>query len=99
MLEAAHVDRARLLIVATPKGFQTRRIVELARQANPRIDTAVRTHTVGELAYFEQQGVGVAIMGARELALGLVNHALKSFGISDEKAALITLGARTERRS
>ncbi len=77
VLEAAHVDRARLLIIATPKGFQTRRIIEIARHANPQIDTAVRTHTVGELAYFEQQGVGVAIMGACELALGLARmHSL-----------------------
>lgn len=88
MLAAAYVDRARLLIVAIPKGFQTRRIIELARQANPRIDTAVRTHTVGELALFEQQGVGVAIMGARELALGLVTYALKSFGMSDRTRRL-----------
>lgn len=36
----------------------------------------------------------MAVMGVRELAFGLAHYALKSFGISDEKAALITLGAR-----
>jgi CPA2 family monovalent cation:H+ antiporter-2 len=63
VLGAAGVDRARLLVVATPEGFQTRRIIELAREANPRIDTAVRTHSEGEVAHLERQGVGVAIMG------------------------------------
>jgi CPA2 family monovalent cation:H+ antiporter-2 len=95
VLEAARVDRARLLVVATPQGFQTRRVIELARQANPRIDTAVRTHNVGELAHLERQGVGVAIMGERELALGLMYYSLKSLGVSDEKASLVVQRART----
>lgn len=95
VLEAAHVDRARLVVIATPEGFQTRRIIELARQANPRIDTAVRTHSEGELAHLERQGVGTAIMGERELALGLIDYALRSLGISDAKARLIVQGVRT----
>ncbi|HTT09419.1 MAG TPA: YbaL family putative K(+) efflux transporter [Burkholderiaceae bacterium] len=106
VLKAARVERARLLIVATPEGFQLRRILELARKANPRIDTAVRTHSVGELAYLERQGVGAAIMGGRELALGLTDYALRSLGTSENKARLIVQEYRTsgeggafERRS
>jgi CPA2 family monovalent cation:H+ antiporter-2 len=106
VLKAARVDRARLLIVAIPEGFQLRRILELARKANPRIDTAVRTHSVGELAYLERHGVGAAIMGARELALGLTDYALRSLGIPENKARLIVQECRTsgegaafERRS
>jgi monovalent cation:H+ antiporter-2, CPA2 family len=106
VLKAACVERARLLIVATPESFQLRRILELARKANPRIDTAVRTHSVGELAYLELHGVGAAIMGARELALGLTDYALRSLGIPENKARLIVQECRTsgeggafERRS
>lgn len=106
VLKAARVERARLLIVATPEGFQLRRILELARKANPRIDMAVRTHSVGELAYLERQGVGAAIMGARELALGLTDYALRSLGIPENKTRLIVQECRTsgeggafERRS
>ena len=95
VLEAAHVDRARLIVIATPEGFQTRRIIELARRANPRIDTAVRTHSEGELAHLERQGVGVAIMGARELALGLLDYALRTLGVPEDKARLIVQGVRT----
>jgi CPA2 family monovalent cation:H+ antiporter-2 len=106
VLNAAGIDRARLLIIATPEGFQLRRILELARKANARIDTAVRTHSVAELAYLERQGVGAAIMGVRELALGLTDYALRSLGISDDKARSIVQECRTagegrafERRS
>jgi len=75
-------------------GFQLRRILELARSANPRIDTAVRTHSVGELAYLERQGVGAAIMGAREFAFGLTDYALRSLGITESKARAIAQESR-----
>ena len=61
VLEAAHVEHARLLVIATPDPFQGRRILELARRVNPRIDTVVRTHREGELSYLERQGVGMAV--------------------------------------
>ena len=41
VLEAAGVDKAQLIVIATPEGFQTRRIIELARALQPGIDTAV----------------------------------------------------------
>ena len=85
VLKAAWVDRARLLVVAAPRGFQTQRIIELARQTNPEIRTAIRTHSVGDLAHFEGQGVNVAIMGERELALGLLDYTLQSLGLSEER--------------
>jgi CPA2 family monovalent cation:H+ antiporter-2 len=86
VLDAARVNRARLLIIAAPRGFQTQRILDIARQANPRIDTAVRAHSIGELGLLERQNVGIAIMGERELALGLMDYAFRSLGLSEEKA-------------
>jgi CPA2 family monovalent cation:H+ antiporter-2 len=94
VLEAADTDKARLIVIATPEGFQTRRIIELARALNPDIDTAVRTHTDSEVAHLERQGVGIAIMGERELALGLMEYALHSLGTPAEKAHLIVQNAR-----
>jgi CPA2 family monovalent cation:H+ antiporter-2 len=94
VLEAARLDYARLLIIAAPRGFQTQRILELARQINPRIQTAIRTHSVGELAHFERQGVGVAIMGERELALGLLDYTLQSFGVSEARTHSIVQQVR-----
>ncbi|MBB3268357.1 MULTISPECIES: YbaL family putative K(+) efflux transporter [Azospirillum] len=94
VLEAAGTRRARLIVVATPQGYQTRRVLDLARRINPSIDTAVRTHSEAEVAHLERQGVGLAIMGERELAFGLMDYALRSFGSSDDKARAVVQGVR-----
>lgn len=89
VLKAAQIDHARLLVIAAPGGFRTQRTLELARRMAPQIRTAIRTHSVSELAHFERQGVGVAIMGERELALGLLDYALKSFNVPEERSYAI----------
>jgi monovalent cation:H+ antiporter-2, CPA2 family len=94
VLEAAGVERARLLILAIPQGFQKRRIIELARQANAHIETAVRTHRASEVAYLKEQGVGIAIMGRREVAFGLLRYALSRFGLPDDRVQVIVQTAR-----
>ena len=99
ILEAAGVDKAHLIVIATPEGYQTRRILELARALNPGIDTAVRTHSDGEIAYLEDQGVGVAIMGERELALSLMDYALQSLGASVDKARQVVQSLRVSGAS
>jgi len=94
VLEAAGVDRARLLVLAIPQGFQKQRIIELARLANPHIETAVRTHRASEVAYLKDQGVGIAIMGTREVAFGLLRYALSRFGLPDDRVQAIVQTAR-----
>ena len=86
VLESAGIRRARLLIVAAPRGFLTQRIIELARQSNSRIRIAIRTHSVDELAHFERMGVDAAIMGETELAYGLLDYALRSLGFTSDQA-------------
>jgi CPA2 family monovalent cation:H+ antiporter-2 len=78
VLEAAHIDTAKLLIIATPDSYSARRVLDLARSANPRIDTVVRTHNDHEREHFEKAGVGRVVMGERELALGMTDYALAS---------------------
>jgi monovalent cation:H+ antiporter-2, CPA2 family len=95
VLEAAHVEHARLLVIAAPDGFQARRILELARRVNAGIDTVVRTHGDSDLAYLQRQGVGMALMGERELAFGMMDYALRSFGLSEDRVRLIVQGFRT----
>ncbi|NUB11364.1 hypothetical protein GAY28_00800 [Azospirillum brasilense] len=99
VLETAGTRRARLIILATPQGYQTRRVLDLARRINPSIDTpsidtAVRTHSEAEVAHLERQGVGLAIMRERELAFGLMDYALRSFGSSDDKVRAVVQGVR-----
>jgi CPA2 family monovalent cation:H+ antiporter-2 len=96
VLEAARIDHARLVVIATPEELETRRIIELAREKNATIDIAVRTHSESELAHLEQQQVGIAIMGERELAFGLLGYALRSLGTSKEETRQIVQRARKE---
>ncbi len=94
VMEAAGVASAKLLILAIPPSYQKRQILELAREANPAIDTAVRTHRASELAYLKQQGIGLAIMGTREVALGLLGYTLTSLGYSADRAEQVVRQAR-----
>lgn len=87
ILEDTGIADARLLVIATPEGFQTRRIIELARELNANIDVAVRTQSDAEVAHLESQGVGLAITGTRELSFGLADYALRSLGVSRKRAA------------
>jgi K+:H+ antiporter len=81
VLAHARLEYARLLVIAAPGIFQTRAILELARQLHPAIDVVVRTHSAAEQVYLEAHGVGEAVMGERELALGMARYALRSLGI------------------
>ncbi|HUF27744.1 MAG TPA: YbaL family putative K(+) efflux transporter [Gemmatimonadaceae bacterium] len=86
ILAHAHLERARLLVIAAPEPYHARRLLELARRANPGIDTVVRTHSAAEKQFLEGLGVGRAVMGERELALGMVHYALQSLGLTGDDA-------------
>jgi CPA2 family monovalent cation:H+ antiporter-2 len=94
ILAAACVRRARLVIIATPDGYQARRILELARQLAPEIDTIVRTHSEAERTYLESQGVGFVVEAERETALGMTGYALRSMGLSEGEARLFVQSSR-----
>ena len=94
LLADAGIDRARLLIIASPDGYQARRILELARQVAPKIDTVVRTHSETEMAYLQSQGVGLVVQGEREIALGMTGYALRSLGLSEGEARMFVQSSR-----
>jgi len=79
VLNKADINRARLLVVAIPDGFQVRQVVEIARRAAPTIDIVARTHTEEERDYLLRQGVGLAVMGEHQLALAMTDYALDGF--------------------
>ena len=54
VLQRAGVAGARLIVVTAPEPIRARRIVEVARELNPHIAVAVRTHSATEQAFFEQ---------------------------------------------
>jgi len=88
ILDHAHLERARLLVVSAPDAFQARLILEHARKVNPGIDTVVRTHSDQERAHLESIGVGRAVVGERELALAIVRYVFGSYGVREDMAAV-----------
>jgi CPA2 family monovalent cation:H+ antiporter-2 len=86
VLAHAGVARARMLVIAAPGAFQTRAILDAARKLNPSIDTVVRTHSSTEQRWLEARGVGLAVMGERELALGMARYALGRIGVVGRRA-------------
>ncbi len=80
-LEAAGIAAARLLVIAIPDGFEARRVLELARAAHPSLDIVVRAHSEPELERLQALGVGLAVMGERELARAMLEYALRSLGV------------------
>jgi CPA2 family monovalent cation:H+ antiporter-2 len=92
ILRSAGIESAKLLIIASPDGFQARRILELARRANPQIDTIVRTHSEDEFGYLQRASAGLVVMGERELARRMSEHALQCMGVPAARAHLLAQG-------
>jgi CPA2 family monovalent cation:H+ antiporter-2 len=98
VLKAAGPETARLIVLGLPDAAGCRRVLELARAANPGIIAAARAHDEDEAAFLErEEGVGLVVMGEREIALGMADFAMTRLGV-DAAEALKTVDAlRAER--
>ena len=85
VLIQAHVARARMLVIATPGTLDVRRMIEIARTLNPRIETVVRTHSDEEAVLLEKENAGKVFMGEHELAVGMTRHVIERFGARTEQ--------------
>ncbi len=99
VLDRTGIRHAKLLVVTAPEPIRARRIVEVARQANPTIDVAVRTHSAAEQVYFEEHLAapgtrGRAVYAEREAALSLAHYALIALGRSDDEADWVVSSLR-----
>ncbi|MGX9964416.1 cation:proton antiporter [Roseomonas sp. F4] len=87
VMEAAHPERARILVLALPGALEAREVLRLARQANPDIQTVVRSHSDTETVWLEAEaGVGLVMMGEREIALGMADFAMQRLGLAASTA-------------
>ena len=82
VLAHAHLERAKLVVVASPDAFQARAILALAHQLNPGLEVLVRTHSDAERQFLEEMGAARALVGERELAVSLTREALRRFDVS-----------------
>ncbi|MGH7629482.1 MAG: YbaL family putative K(+) efflux transporter [Gemmatimonadales bacterium] len=76
VLIQAHVARAGVLVIATPETRQVRKMVEVARMLNPKIEILLRTHSDEEAALLEREQLGAVFMGEQQLALAMARHIL-----------------------
>ena len=95
LLALAGVAEARVLIVAIGDVQATRLIVERGRQASPRLDVVVRTHSDHEATRLRGVGGNVqTVHGERELAVQMARYSLRRFGVSAVEAEAIAQGLR-----
>ncbi|MET0279956.1 MAG: YbaL family putative K(+) efflux transporter [Steroidobacteraceae bacterium] len=90
VLEAAGIERARVLVVGTAESFQARRAVELARAANPQVAIFARTHSHDEQEALRTLGADDAVMGEHELALQLTRLTLQTLGLKGEASVRLS---------
>jgi CPA2 family monovalent cation:H+ antiporter-2 len=75
-IRAANLGQARWLFVAVPNAFEAGQIIEQARGINPTLPIIARAHSDAEVDYLQKLGANVTIMGEREIADAMVEHAL-----------------------
>jgi CPA2 family monovalent cation:H+ antiporter-2 len=82
VLIQAHIARASMLVVATPDSARARKMIDIARRLNPRIETILRTHSDEEAELMRRERVDAVFMGEHELATSMIARVLR-----DELAA------------
>jgi CPA2 family monovalent cation:H+ antiporter-2 len=98
MLRAAHVESARVLVVAIQDEHAAHLIVAHAREMNPRIALVVRTHSGRQLDELDAlEGSVQAIHGELELGAQMTRAALRRFGVSMVEAEAVAEGLRERR--
>jgi CPA2 family monovalent cation:H+ antiporter-2 len=78
IIKAANLAAARWLFIAIPDGFEAGQVAEQARKSNPKLDIIARAHSDAEVHHLRMHKANFVIMGEREIALGMLDHALGS---------------------
>jgi CPA2 family monovalent cation:H+ antiporter-2 len=84
VLIQAHIHRARMLVIAIPDTLDVRRMIEVARTVNPRIETLVRTHSEEEAVLLEKENAGKVFLGEHELAHSMIQFVLDRYAARRE---------------
>jgi CPA2 family monovalent cation:H+ antiporter-2 len=72
---AANVAEADLMFVTVPDGFEAGRIVELARQLNPKLKVYARAHSDAEVEHLKGFGADLIVSGEQEIASAMIQAA------------------------
>ncbi|CAL93529.1 YbaL family putative K(+) efflux transporter [Azoarcus olearius] len=79
VLIQAHIAHAAMLVVATPKTIDVRKMAETARTLNPGIEIILRTHSEDDAELLARENIGRVFFGEEELAKGMAGHVVARF--------------------
>jgi CPA2 family monovalent cation:H+ antiporter-2 len=75
VVKAANLPAARWLFIAIPDGFEAGQVAEQAHRINPKLDIIARAHSDAEVEHLQKHKANFVIMGEREIAFGMLDHA------------------------
>ncbi len=84
-LKHAHIETARVVVVAIPDAPASERITQLARQLNPDVHIIIRTRFLSEVETLYRLGADAVIPEEFETSVEIFSRVLEQFGIEDEK--------------
>jgi CPA2 family monovalent cation:H+ antiporter-2 len=73
IMNLAHLDCARWLLLTIPNGYEAGEIVATAREKCPNIEIIARAHYDDEVDYISERGANQVVMGEREIANTMLN--------------------------
>lgn len=79
VLAQAHLQHARLLVVATPDMLAVRQIARTAQALRPGVKVLLRTHSADEAELLAEANLGEVFYAERELAIGLADRISEVF--------------------
>jgi CPA2 family monovalent cation:H+ antiporter-2 len=85
IMNLAHLDCARWLLLTIPNGYEAGEIVAAARAKCPNIEIIARAHYDDEVDYIAERGANQVVMGEREIAntmLGLIEKPMAQEGVT-----------------
>ena len=94
VLDAARVDRARLLIVTTPDPVSALVTVQQARRMNPELRIVGRVSYREEADLFRAVGVDSVVWPEMEAALEILRASLVDMGVSEQRLSEAMIEAR-----
>jgi CPA2 family monovalent cation:H+ antiporter-2 len=76
VLIQAHIARAAMLVITPPDSMRARRMVEIARTLNPKVQVLLRTLSEDEAVLLRQEGLGTVFLGKEELSRSMTTQVL-----------------------
>ncbi len=96
ILDAADLQKAKLLLITTPVAVISLGIVAHAQRIKPDIHIIARAEGIEEMKVLYQKGVTYVVQPEFEASLEIVNQTLLNLGIPAEQLKALTEDARQE---